>query len=70
MSFTPDSWWRRNGFSEYPGTYVRLSDNDYRLCRPWGGPAGGSRPPHRDAALRISERRGELEGGKEANFAV
>jgi hypothetical protein len=68
MSFTPDSWWRRNGFTEYPGTFVRVSDNDYRLCRPWG--AGGSQPPHRNPALRMTERQGSVLGGAEANFAV
>jgi hypothetical protein len=70
MSYTPDSWWRRNGFTEYPGNYVRLSANDYRLCRPWGGSPARSRPPHRDPSLRVTERLGSILGRDEANFAV
>jgi hypothetical protein len=66
MSYTPGSWWRRNGFTDYPGTFVRVSENDYRLCRPWGG----ARPPHKDPALRVTGRLGSVAGGEEANFAV
>ena len=62
LSWTPASWWERSGFLSYPGNYVRLGDNHYRLCRPWPRTGFGGE--------RLSGRTGWVTGKRDDNFAV
>jgi hypothetical protein len=62
LSWTPASWWERSGFLTYPGNYVRLADNHYRLCRPW--PKAGW------AGQRLSGVTGWITGKGNENLAV
>ena len=61
------SWWMQSGFIDYPGTYVRVSPDDYWLCRPWGGQLPGSR---QDATTHVTSRFGSVTGAAQGNFAV
>lgn len=67
MSTTPESWWKQSGFETYPGTYVRMTDDNYPLCRPWRDPVPGA---HREAGVHLTTRFGMLSGSYERNFAV
>jgi hypothetical protein len=62
LIWTPASWWKQNGFLSYPGTFVRLADNHYRLCRPW--PKAGWR------GEQLSGRVGWITGKGNQNLAV
>jgi len=65
LSWSPASWWTRSGFLAYPGTFVRLGDNHYRLCRPW--PKAGIGANHRE---QLTVRSGWIAGKKDFNLAV
>jgi len=65
LSWTPASWWERSGFLAYPGTFVRLGDNHYRLCRPW--PKTGLSADHVE---HFAARRGWIAGRQDFNLAV
>ena len=67
MSTTPESWWKQSGFETYPGTYVRMTGDNYPLCRPWRDPVPGA---HKEKGVHVTTRSGVLEGGFESNFAV
>ena len=67
MSRTPASWWVQSGFETYPGTYVRMTSDNYGLCRPWREPTPGA---HRSQGLHVTSRFGELSGAEESNFAA
>ena len=66
MALTPISWWKASGFISYPGTFVRVGQGDYWLCRPWakasprnfGAPGG-----------QITARFGTVTGVRQSNFA-
>jgi hypothetical protein len=67
MALTPMSWWKASGFVSYPGTFVRVGDNDYWLCRPWA-----KRPPQtfQDPRAHLTARFGTVTGNRQSNFAV
>ena len=67
MSTTPMSWWKQSGFESYPGTYVRMTDDNYPLCRPWRDPIPGA---HKQAGVNVSTRFATLNGAFEKNLAV
>jgi hypothetical protein len=62
LSWTPASPWRQNGFLTYPGNFVRLADNHYRLCRPW--------PKTGWSGQNLSGRVGWITGKGNGNLAV
>ena len=66
LSWTPASWWERSGFLAYPGNFVRVSDNHYRLCRPW--PKAGIAAA--DPLAQLASRGGWITGKRDSNFAV
>ena len=67
MALTPISWWKASGFTSYPGTFVRIGQNDYWLCRPWA-----KRVPQtfQDPGAHLTARFGTVVGTKQSNFAV
>jgi hypothetical protein len=65
LSFSPVSWWKQSGFESYPGTFVRVGDDDYRFCRPWG-----KQFPAKDRSIQMTARFGSVTGRQESNFAV
>jgi hypothetical protein len=65
LSWTPLSWWSASGFLTYPGTFMRVSDDHYRTCRPW--PKAGIGANHRE---RLASRSGWITGKKDFNLAV
>jgi hypothetical protein len=67
MSRTPASWWVQSGFETYPGTYVRMTNDNYGLCRPWREPVPGT---HKEPGVHVTTRFGDITGGIESNFSV
>ena len=67
METTPESWWKQSGFETYPGTYVRMTDGNYPLCRPWRDPVPGA---HKEAGVHVSTRFAALDGAFEKNLAI
>jgi hypothetical protein len=67
LSFSPMSWWKQSGFTSYPGTFVRVAGDDYRLCRPWSRQFPQTR---QDPSLKVTARFGTVLGRQESNFAV
>ena len=65
LSWTPASWWTRSGFLAYPGTFVRVSDSRYRLCRPW--PKTGIGANHLE---QLASRAGWIASRRDFNLAV
>jgi hypothetical protein len=67
MSNAPASWWVQSGFQSYPGTFVRIAEESYPLCRPWREPDPGA---HREAGVHVAARSGMLAGKAQTNLAV
>jgi len=67
MYLAPMSWWKASGFLAYPGTYVRISPDNYWLCRPW--PRRGL-PVPQDSSTHMATRFGSVFGDRQGNFAV
>jgi hypothetical protein len=67
MALTPISWWKASGFTSYPGTFVRVGQSDYWLCRPW---ANASPRNFGVAGANVTARFGTITGAGQSNFAV